>query len=162
MIGLGRSRRLGPTKNKLAPRPFGEFLIRLFNSLTFLIITKVAQFQFNSLTGPLAQVPIPESQRRFFVVIYFPCFSQATHHTSRLYELFSPAGLKPLIIFLSAICIPSTSAVVRVSHIFKTMLFRSFTRACPNEFPCDKSIKRWSMEIFLWALVIKGVIFLKR
>lgn len=52
--------------------------------------------------------------------------------------------------------------VVRVSHIFKTMLFRSFTRACPNEFPCDKSIKRWSMEIFLWALVIKGVFFLKR
>ena len=54
MIGLGG--RLGPTKNKLAPRPFGEFfLIRLFNSLTFLIITKVAQFQFNSLTaGPLA------------------------------------------------------------------------------------------------------------
>lgn len=25
MIGLGESRRLGPTKNKLAPRPFGEF-----------------------------------------------------------------------------------------------------------------------------------------
>ena len=44
-------------------------------------------------------------------------------------------GLKPVIIFLSAICIPSTSVVVRMSHIFKTMLFRSFTRACLNEFP---------------------------
>ena len=55
MIGLIG---LGPTKNKVAPRPFWRvfplslFFLRLFNSLTFLVITKVAQF--NSLTGPLA------------------------------------------------------------------------------------------------------------
>lgn len=48
-----------------------------------------------------------------------------------------------------------------VTYFWK-QYFGSFTRACLNEFPCDKSIKRWSMEIFLWALVIKGVIFLKR
>ena len=71
----------------------------------------------------------------------------------------SLAGLKPLIIYLSAICIPSTSVVVIMSHIFKKCSLVQFARACLNKFSCDKSIKRWIIEIFLWAFVIKGVIF---
>ena len=53
MIGLIG---LGPTKIKVAPRPFWRVfplsLSLFFKAFQLLVITKVAQF--NSLTGPLA------------------------------------------------------------------------------------------------------------
>ena len=79
---------------------------------------------------------------------YFSCWVKAPHYIP--------------VSNLHSINVSGRLVVVRMSHIFKTMLFRSFAQACLNEFPCDESIKRWSMEIFLWVLVIKGVIFLKR